>query len=270
MIFDKNTLEKHVPALRSATAEIAERVRPFVLAAAQELARQTPLGEEGEHTPLLHRAAYLWGAYRATSSLDLLATSAGFAVVSNDHQAPASAHRVAALRESLRQESSQARDDLLRYLLAEEEQGGEVVAFAYHHLLLYCPSLAREAGVVDAQGRMWHEEYHRLLPLISIAERLLLRTIGRAAVDMLRLALYRPIEQRSPEETAALALCFSCLSRYVQLAQGGDEAPATAFASLGQDMEDTDLPEYLDSPERLAAQSPAYENQTDHASFFFA
>lgn len=278
MNYSKDQLEAYIPALRSSSSEVAERVRPFVETAFEEINFQYASYDRG-FEDFHEKAAYHLGAYRSLASLDLLATATGFAIINTDTHGAASSHRTEALRESLRRSASDALDDLL--IRMSDPDTGENNGFRPSLFvdsparLLPCATYARLAGIVDLDtGLMYADEYRRLLPVIARAEREAERTTGKALYDRIVYLSFLQAEDMSikfPHEWHTTLLVRSYIASYVHHWQTTHTYPHNHFAPLGQDLADLSdkLPLYSQSPQAQAT-AIRYENQADDPSFFFA
>ncbi len=272
LTIDKPTFEQNVPAFKDATSQIFNRIQGFILDAVSEvesLCGDLPENETISIEREATRLACLKAARAAVPHLDLVITPTGFGIVSNQNVAPASAHRVDALKEELRKSESLAYDILIVALLntswKDSAKAAEII-----DSLLWSPTLCTDFGMIpEGKIRPYREEYDALKPIISDAQWELSRIISQALLDRL-------IEmQRTPTETNAsymqvMKLCRQYIAAtyskgYIRSTKKAKDAIlAFLFAHLD------DLPEYKNSAEYKAISSQRYENKESDGTFFFS
>lgn len=132
--------------------------------------------------------AYLYAAACAMAipHLDLIATDNGFGVVSNEHIAPASPHRVKALLESLRRQKALAWSDLYEKALNIDEWRDGRDARTIYSLLIPSPRVAEDFGIIghdDVPTSMHH--YFKRKSYIEVAQMQLQKIISPELVNTL-------------------------------------------------------------------------------------
>ena len=135
-------------------------------------------GEKPEYSvliPLLKRYICLKAYSLAIPSLDLVLTPTGFGVVSNQNLAPASADRVRALRESVRDDADAALEDLIDALRNFEEWADNSHSWLFFQSLFWRAEDLRYLGKPEATRR----DLIELRPEIARAEDELTKLIGR-------------------------------------------------------------------------------------------
>lgn len=261
--FNKSQLERYVPALRSASVEVSERVNSLFLPAQRRVASALgfalfdTLAEivGGER---LAELVYNEAALQSVASLDLVATATGFGVVSNQNVAPASAHRVENLKEALRIRTSELRDDLLVELIQVEE-----LPRGFIQSLFFCPSVCRAYGLTTAGGELVYDrEFLALVNPIRKAEEALAKIISPELWSELVRRLSRPELNDTYHEATQMA-------RYavVAMIKGETARPDLLLQFLEANVEG--LPEYRNSSTYKAYHSKPYENEEDSPAYFF-
>lgn len=208
--------------------------------------------------------------YHLMPHLDLVATPTGFGIVSNQHVAPASPHRVAALREELRKEASRQRDAAREVL---RSYGRLTIVTEYVRTLLYAPTLARRYGLhTESRAKVYHDEYEELLPALTRAEarteQLIGTTLYRTLIDHLR----HPADEAHATTEAARRLLHPARTLVASIALGRDYRPELqdfyARARLAA-QEDTEHPETYLQIMSIINRS-RYANHKDDPCFFFS
>lgn len=264
--FSKASLEAYVPALRSATIEVSERVKPFFIQAFQRIASALGFAFFGDVESIitdatLEQLVYIEAAYRAVSSIDLVATATGFAVVNNQNVAPASAHRVVALREDLRMRTSELRDQIIEQLriVGQVPQG-------FIRSLFYCPSLCRTYGITKSDGALvYDEEYIQLLTDIRSAEAQISKKISHELMQALIARLYEPEQSpiyASVTDTIREAVAAIVMGRQTNKYIDNCLAVVNTYAD--------ELEEYKNSATYRAYKNEPYENYEESPAFFFS
>lgn len=262
----QSLFESAVPALTNADSQVFDRVYPFVVQASGTLDRflaGTPLPPSLDLSAA--RLACIMGARRAVPHLDLVVTGSGFGIVSNQTLAPASAHRVSALAESLRREESDVHDSLVFELLSTSWSGSRSAA-SYVSALLFCPTLMRRYGVRFEGGDVYAREFAALRPLhlraVARAERVISPELMSELVRRARIPI---------EEDADL---YARLSELVCSFIASDMMDALAPSAELHLLEwvrrhEHRLPQYADSATAFAHRLTPYRNELDHPTFFF-
>ncbi len=143
-----NTFTQFIPSFidEKGFPELEQYLKEASLWIQAQLTGVTTFEASSTYTDLLHHCqaveAYK-GFLSAIPQQDLLLTNAGFAVTSNQHQAPASKERVAALIASTAKQLDEAIDNLLDYLQAstflhDDWKGSQVFANLSDTYILGC------------------------------------------------------------------------------------------------------------------------------------
>lgn len=270
--FSANGMKQAVPSFGTPDLEVFDMIAPFFSSALVTVKEW--LGEM-EVIPSIaaqvERLCYIMGCRRAIPHLDLVLTPFGFGVVNNQNHAPASAHRVEALKEELRRDESQTTDSLQQTLLqtpwAMTHAARRVVGS-----LLWNPTLLRVHGVTYHDQEVYEQEYKALLPLIQSArlnaERIISSDLMAALVRRLRF----PLELEHDLYTD-LAQAVTHYMASVIMHRQGNTVPLLAEAERSLlDFVRTHkhrLPEYADSAVCAAHEYEPYQNQKDDGTFFF-
>lgn len=273
----KETFEHYVPAFRTPGTEedstVWAALATHLDAAAADLA-----GRYGTHLPAVadgpaERLLCLAAARRAMAGADLVLTSTGFGVVSNQNLAPASRDRVQALAEELRREENQAADALAFRLLSASggDWGATPEAVRMVDSLMWNPTLVRRYGVTAPQRReVYAEEYAELLPRIREAEQAAAALISPELMEAL------VARQRTAGSTGNpdYVLATEKARRFMAAHLMADRYPA-AVRPLARDLLDfvrrhaDTLEEWRTSAVREAQEQPRYENTKSDPCFFF-
>lgn len=263
MKYSPELLASFVPALRSATEEVGERVAAFFAEAQHTAALSLGFDTSDEmetHVPdrLLLPLVYRICARLAVASLDLVATATGFGVVSSSTYAPASAHRVEALREELRRSVSTLTDTALTAL---REAG--TVPPGRISTLIFAPSLARRFGLTLDGAEVFAEEFATLRPALDTAEREVMRFLSpelyHALVVRLQVVDDDPTYRTITAEAQRTVVALVTRQRHAL-------DPLDALLNRLENQ----LPEYLNSPTYTARHASPYENKEDDPSFFLS
>lgn len=263
--FSKASLEAYVPALRSATIEVSERVKPFFIQAFQRIASALGFAffddvESIITDATLEQLVYIEAAYRAVSSIDLVATATGFAVVNNQNVAPASAHRVVALREDLRMRTSELRDQIIEQLRIVGQ-----VPEGFIRSLFYCPALCRAHGITTSDGSLvYDEEYILLLTDIRSAEAQMSKIISPELLKTLIARLYEP--EQNPTYLYVTNSVREAVSAIV-MGVNSTKCIETCLAIVNAHADE--LPEYKSSPTYRAYKLSSLQNDEDSPAYFF-
>lgn len=272
----KETFEHYVPAFHTPGTEedstVWAALQTHLGVAAADLADRygTHLPEETDGPAA--RLLCLSAARRAMAGADIVLTSTGFGVVSNQNLAPASRDRVQALAEELRREESRAADALAFGLLAAGGDWGDTPeAVRLVDSLIWNPTLVRRYGVTASQRReVYAEEYAELLPRIREAE--------QAAAALISPELMEALVAR--QRTAGSAgnpdyvLATEKVRRFMAAHLMADRYPG-AVRPLARDLLDfvrrhaDTLEEWRTSAVREAQEQPRYENTKSDPCFFF-
>lgn len=272
----KETFEHYVPAFCTPGTEedstVWAALQTHLDAAAADLADRY-----GTHLPAVAdgpaaRLLCLSAARRAMAGADIVLTSTGFGVVSNQNLAPASRDRVQALAEELRREESRAADALAFGLLAAGGDWGDTPeAVRMVDSLIWNPTLVRRYGVTAPQRReVYAEEYAELLPRIREAEQAAAALISPELMEAL------VARQRTAGSTGNpdYVLATEKARRFMAAHLMADRYPG-AVRPLARDLLDyvrrhgDTLEEWRASAVREAQEQPRYENAKSDPCFFF-
>lgn len=259
MKIDKSLFEQEVPSFRDCGEETFESIRPYVESVGRDILLELHLADPSTLRPatvaLLGRYQCRRAAYESLPHIDLVLTPNGFAVVGNQHFTPASQQRVAALRERLRREKSDARDALLSSLC---EEGLHTPSS-----LLWCPTLARSYGLRSRDGReVYEEEMQQLQGSIASAQHRAALVISEEQMSELL-----PL-QETPVLSSLTVLCRRFMAAHVL----GD---ASGILLLGHALQDhlhrhaDRYPAYKGSNKYESDHFRPYENKEDDPCFFF-
>ena len=232
---------------------------------------------------LAKRYVYNRAAYLAVPSLDLVLTGSGFGVVSNSNLAPASPGRVAALRESLRQEYGRAFDAFADYLSRTAWTKTER-AKRYYSALFPSARVLREHGVTLAPETppYTEEDLRAMWTKIALAQTDVEGLVSPELVEFL--CQFARCEQSEPDglemERAffglnkpiyqkALFLVRQLVALRVQYPNEDHRPNSRALLRFVQKNENT-LVEFRLSQTRKAQKNKTYQNRKDDAAFFFA
>lgn len=211
----REQFEGIIPALADPTGEIYNLLQGHLLTEAAELdslldpeAEPLTPEEEERYTELLNAAVAYNVAYIMVPQLDLVATPTGFGVVSNNNVAPASAHRVEALREMLRKWASNSYHFFIGFLLRTERL---LNPEQYVPRLFYSPTDCRAFGIHAKDGaQVYAQEYEAIAADLTDAEHRVQHYIGTELYDgLLRIAT-------RPQTETELAKAYMPVARIVR------------------------------------------------------
>ena len=270
----KEIFEMAIPAFKSPTPSIFEKVQPF-LEDAEYCVISLLSGFEPSTEEMQSRVEHLictLAAYKAVPELDLVLTSTGFGVVSNQNQAPASQARVAALTESLRRRTSDATDLLLFDLKKEPLWNETPRAERIFRSLLWCPTIVRRYGIKLKEGgaskEVYTEEFEALAHEIELAESDVRMALGAELY-------YTLCQKERKNELSAAYEILAERTRVLMAATIMNASYPRSYITARRDFERTldqfsdQLPEYINSSEYRAKKAKRYENKKDDPTFFF-
>lgn len=270
----KEIFEQYVPAFLSPTSEVFDKMTVHLdmmeTAVADRLGDITPYADTST-IDRLNQYVCQRAAYEAIPQLDLVLTSTGFGIVSNQNLTPASRERVDALREQLRRDSSVGLDLLLFNLLHTKwnttPQAEQVV-----QSLLWCPLLLRKHGVTWQGRPVYHEEMDFLLPDLRMAESKLRHVMSDALHEKM-LELLRKNTLNAQGTSLGYTLACKIGQDYITalMKDRSSNYAGTLLLDLERVLERyaNDMPEYASSKEYEAKHSSRYANQKDDTTFFF-
>ena len=267
-----------VVALREPTGKVYESCRTYIEAALDTLRAYMAAPDDAPEELMLHaaRAACCKGAYDCVPLLDLVATPNGFGIVSNQTIAPASPHRVQALRQELLLQYTLHRDRLLYFMAA---QG---VKFAPNHAprtLCWAPFVLTQRGISVTTGRPLNvDEYRSLLPDIAEAE---MHVRGVLGDELYKLLVQRITERHKddvPLHSEALDAIHEAAMHHITAIiahrRRGDAPQRKALAQAAQQLQDVLnrtaelVPEYKASSQYAAFHTTRYTNKKADPCFF--
>lgn len=269
IIISQPAFEQSVPAFRDSQPNTFEAIRLHI-ETYLDYARKglgVPQAFEEQHPDLVEAYIYRRAAYEAIPSLDLILTDSGFAVVSNQNLAPASRERVAALRESLRQQASDARDLLLISLYQDETWRETDQCRQLRETLLWCAMLARRYGLTATDGReLYAQEHAAIYPDILAATEACTQLISAEQMQ------YLLLHQDDPDEIPEIKILTEHCRKYIAAAAKGNKSAQHLLGTQIQrfiNNNEEALTAYRNSSQYRANHAKRYENKTDDPTFFF-
>lgn len=270
------TFHNQLPAFRTPGGEIFKKLQPLIEATEDALLSQLkPTYQPTENeTTLLQRAAIMRTVYNEIPALDLVLTPTGFGIVSNQSTAPASPHRVEALRETIRRQATIAEDQLIASLLQHALQALKDPRLHCMHLITR-PMQCHLYGITQPDGRpVYREEFSALVPKIYKAEMLVEKTISPELFETLLQHQYTAAPS-NPQRAAALDTILHQARHFIAATLNhSTTAPEKRIMAnrLLQTVRNFQslLPEYQQTHTQQAQTAPRYENQSPDPSFFFS
>ena len=272
IIIERTDFERAVPAFRSPTPEVWNKVQRYVAGCtANWQALITTDATLPDHVAAtLATAICLRAAYDAVPQMDLVLTPTGFGIVSNQNTAPASRERVDALRLQLRRDACQLEDGVLSYLAAHNLM---TMLRSRAGSLLWTPTLCTLYGIRTPEGReVLREEFDAMATTLHAA--------SARVVDVISPELYAALVKRqyaadaalTPDTTPAayaeaLAMARRLMAAHVM--QGPGIATHTRHIINFIEAHADQLDEYRLSPTYQARHAKLYENKQADPSFFF-
>lgn len=274
IIIKREDFERAVPAFRSPTPEVWNKVQRYVEGCtANWQAIITTEAQLPDHVAAtLATAICLRAAYDAVPQMDLVLTPTGFGIVSNQNTAPASRERVDALRLQLRRDACRLEDNVLSYLAAA---GMMTLRRSRAGSLLWTPSLCTLYGIRTPEGgEVLREEFDAMATALHAA--------SARVVDVISPELYAALVTRqyaddeglvpdpSPKESAygeALLMARQLMAAHVMHGRG--IADHTRHLINYIEAHADQLDEYRLSPTYQARHTTQYGNKQTDPSFFF-
>ena len=272
IIIERTDFERAVPAFRSPTPEVWNKVQRYVAGCtANWQALITTDATLPDHVAAsLVTAICLRAAYDAVPQMDLVLTPTGFGIVSNQNTAPASRERVDALRLQLRRDACQLEDGVLSYLAAHNLM---TMLRSRAGSLLWTPTLCTLYGIRTPEGReVLREEFDAMATALHAA--------SARVVDVISPELYAALVKRqyaadaalTPDTTpaaygAALLMARQLMAAHVM--HGPGIADHTRHLINYIEAHADQLYEYRLSPTYQARHTTQYENKQTDPSFFF-
>lgn len=270
MLISQSAFEQQVPAFRDSQPTTFEAVLPTIESYLDKVRTviAVPPAFEQQHAALIESYIYKSAAYETLPSLDLILTDSGFAVVSNQNLAPASRERVAALRESLRQQASNARDTLLIQLCEDKEWRETEQCRLLQNSLLWCAMIARRHGLTAPDGRELYEQEHgAIYSSILAANEACTQLISDEQMQ------YLLRHQDDPNEIPEIKILIEHCRRYIAAAAKGNKSAQQLLGTQIQrfiNNNEEALTAYRNSAQYRANHAPRYENKKEDPTFFFA
>ena len=276
----KEDFEKSVPAFRDYEDRTYKAILPYIEAAMERAY------EELDPEPVMDSVMsdlkdyiYKSAAWESLPHLDLTLTENGFAVVSNQHVAPASAERVERLREHLRQQKSRAKDAVIFGILENyesaqgEEPGMHILQVRLRNFLL-CPTMLRRHGISTWNGRaVYEEEYQDLTDRIEAAQQQVEELISQELADWMLEKQVRDEKSGSgllsnAEYIHLIELCRNLMAAIITGRRQSErelrkKTLAYLEAHIGQ------FTPYKNTSSYEANHFQPYENRKDDSCFFF-
>ena len=269
IIISQPSFEQSVPAFRDSQPNTFEAIRPTIEAYLEKgrTVIGVPPAFEEQHQDLVEAYIYRSAAYEALPSLDLILTDSGFAVVSNQNLAPASRERVAALRESLRKQASDARDLLLITLCNYETWRDSDKCCQLRDNLLWCAMIARRHGLTATDGReLYAQEHAALYPYILAATEACTQLISEEQMQ------YLLLHQDDPGESPEIKILTEHCRKYIAAAAKGNKSAQHLLGTQIQrfiNNNEEALTAYRNSSQYRANHAKRYENKKEDPTFFF-
>lgn len=272
IIIERTDFERAVPAFRSPTPEVWNKVQRYVAGCtANWQALITTDATLPDHVAAsLVTAICLRAAYDAVPQMDLVLTPTGFGIVSNQNTAPASRERVDALRLQLRRDACQLEDGVLSYLAAHNLM---TMLRSRAGSLLWTPTLCTLYGIRTPEGReVLREEFDAMATALHAA--------SARVVDVISPELYAALVKRQYAADAALtpdttpaaygeALTMARRLMAAHVMHGPGIADHTRHIINFIEAHADQLDEYRLSPTYQARHTTQYENKQTDPSFFF-
>lgn len=272
IIIERTDFERAVPAFRSPTPEVWNKVQRYVEGCtANWQALITTDATLPDHVAAsLVTAICLRAAYDAVPQMDLVLTPTGFGIVSNQNTAPASRERVDALRLQLRRDACQLEDHVLLYLAAHNLM---TMLRSRAGSLLWTPSLCTLYGIRTPEGReVLREEFDAMATVLHAA--------SARVVDVISPELYAALVKHQYAADAALtsdpspaaygeALTMARRLMAAHVMHGPGIADHTRHIINYIEAHADQLDEYRLSPTYQARHTTQYENKQTDSSFFF-
>lgn len=272
IIIERTDFERAVPAFRSPTPEVWNKVQRYVEGCtANWQALITTDATLPDHVAAsLVTAICLRAAYDAVPQMDLVLTPTGFGIVSNQNTAPASRERVDALRLQLRRDACQLEDGVLLYLAAHNLM---TMLRSRAGSLLWTPSLCTLYGIRTPEGReVLREEFDAMATALHAASARVVDVISPELYAALVKSQYAADADLTPDTTPAAYAEALLMARQLMAAHvmhGRGIADHTRHIINFIEAHADQLDEYRLSPTYQARHTTQYENKQTDPSFFF-
>lgn len=272
IIIKREDFERAVPAFRSPTPEVWNKVQRYVEGCtANWQAIITTEAQLPDHmAATLATAICLRAAYDAVPQMDLVLTPTGFGIVSNQNTAPASRERVDALRLQLRRDACRLEDNVLSYLAAHNLM---TLRRSRAGSLLWTPSLCTLYGIRTPEGgEVLREEFDAMATALHAASARVVDVISPELYAALVTRQYAADADLTPDTTPtaygeALLMARQLMAAHVMHGRGiaDHTRHLINYIEAHADL----LDEYRLSPTYQARHTTQYENKQTDPSFFF-
>lgn len=272
IIIERTDFERAVPAFRSPTPEVWNKVQRYVqgCTAAWQAIITTDATLPGHVAATLATAICMRAAYDAVPQMDLVLTPTGFGIVSNQNTAPASRERVDALRLQLRRDACQLEDGVLSYLAAHNLM---TMRRSRADSLLWTPTLCTLYGIRTPDGReVLREEFEAMATALHAASARVADAISPELYAALVKRQYAADADLTPDTTPAAYAEALTMARRLMAAHvmhGPGIADHTRHIINFIEAHADQLDEYRLSPTYQARHAKLYENKQADPSFFF-
>ena len=274
IIIERTDFERAVPAFRSPTPEVWNKVQRYVegCTANWQAIITTDATLPDRVAGYLTTAICLRAAYDAVPQMDLVLTPTGFGIVSNQNTAPASRERVDALRLQLRRDACQLEDGVLTYLAAHNMM---TLRRSRADSLLWTPSLCTLYGIRTPEGgEVLREEFDAMATALHAASARVVDVISPELYAALVTHQYAADSECVPgfspkEEVYGAALLMARQFMAAHVMQGRGIADHTRHLINYIEAHADQLDEYRLSPTYQARHTAQYENKQTDPSFFF-
>ena len=251
----------------TATKDIFDRCEPFFPAATSQLEKSINYQVADIDASLaapVKQFICLMAFYNCIAHLDLIWTSTGFGVVSNNTLAPASKDRVDALRANTLRRAIETKYSLLDELFAVQAYVNALTPESFIMLWSQYKQLAGES--IDA------EEFDTYRYKFRNAEAKLARLVSKAELNNLRNLAARQW-LNNWQATAAQKEVIEYIELWV-IGKANDIMTAEEYAPrilsvINDPANAADFPAYVASSEYIANNAAPYENSRDKSTFFF-
>lgn len=272
IIIEHTDFERAVPAFRSPTPEVWNKVQRYVqgCTAAWQAIITTDATLPDHVAASLVTAICLRAAYDAVPQMDLVLTPTGFGIVNNQNTAPASRERVDALRLQLRRDACQLEDAVLSYLAAHNLM---TMLRSRAGSLLWTPTLCTLYGIRTPDGReVLREEFEAMATALHAASARVADAISPELYAALVKRQYAADADLTPDTTPAAYAEALTMARRLMAAHvmhGPGIADHTRHIINFIEAHADQLDEYRLSPTYQARHAKLYENKQADPSFFF-
>lgn len=272
IIIERTDFERAVPAFRSPTPEVWNKVQRYVQGRTDswQAIITTDATLPDNVAASLATAICLRAAYDAVPQMDLVLTPTGFGIVSNQNTAPASRERVEALRLQLRRDACQLEDAVLSYLAAHNLM---TMLRSRAGSLLWTPTLCTLYGIRTPDGReVLREEFDAMATALHAASARVADAISPELYAALVKRQYAADADLTPDTTPAAYAEALTMARQLMAAHvmhGPGIADHTRHIINYIEAHADQLDEYRLSPTYQARHTTQYENKQTDPSFFF-